>query len=232
MRRSAPRKHQSRTRTAPVTEADDGGRITTWPPAFFAEFQPTNALDMILRIPGFTYERGDTGQRGLSGASGNILIDGQRPSTKSLALDDILRRIAVEDVTRIDVIRGSAPGVDMQGRPIVANIIRRAGGTSSAAVELMTKFYGDHAPARIARIEGSRARGGLSLEGAIQYRDEKDQGASGTGRLMRRDRERRADQLRRVRGGMGSPAARRQRRGGISHRPELLPPEPQRRAQP
>lgn len=174
--------------TAPVTDTADGGRITTWPPAFFAEFQPTNALDMILRIPGFTYERGDSGQRGLSGASGNILIDGQRPSTKSLALDDILRRIAVEDVTRIEVIRGSAPGVDMQGRPIVANIIRRAGGTSSAAVELMTKFYGDHAPARIARIEGSRSRGALSLEGAIQYRDEKDQGASGTGQLMRRDR--------------------------------------------
>src|SRR6185312_1465346 len=48
--------------------------------------------------------------------AGNVLIDGKRPSSKSDSIDQILQRIPVGQVERIDVIRGGAPGIDMQGK--------------------------------------------------------------------------------------------------------------------
>lgn len=173
------------TRSSAATAS---GGVISYPPEFFTKFQPTMALDMITRVPGFSYDKGDTGVRGLAGAGGNILIDGQRPSTKSLNLDDILRRISTANVARIDIIRGGAPGIDMQGQSIVANIIRKSGATTSLAAELMTKFYTDDTPpARIARVEGVRSGGALSLEGVLHWRQDKDQTVAGVGRLMRRD---------------------------------------------
>src|SRR6185437_9911155 len=57
--------------------------------------------------------------------AGNVLINGQRPTSKTDSLSAVLSRIVAGDVERIDVIRGSAPGIDMQGKPVVANIIRK-----------------------------------------------------------------------------------------------------------
>lgn len=172
---------------APAPLARGGSSVISYPPEFFAEYQPTMALEMITRIPGFTYDRGDTSIRGLAGTGGNILIDGQRPSTKSQNLDDILRRIPITGIERIELIRGGAPGIDMRGQTMVANIIRRAGATTSLAAEFMTKFYTNAAPARIARIEGSRKGRKFSLEGVLHWREDKDQTISGIGRISRRD---------------------------------------------
>lgn len=174
--------------SSPLPTATDGGGTIAYPPEYFTQFQPTMALDMITRVPGFSYNRGDDGVRGLAGAGGNVLINGQRPSTKSGNLDDILRRIPVNDVVRIDLIRGGASGIDMQGQSVVANIIRTDANAGSLSAELMTKFYTDHEPARIARLEGSRKRGALSLEGVLHWREDKDQTVSGDGRYERRDR--------------------------------------------
>jgi TonB dependent receptor len=162
-------------------------RINVFVPGFFAEFNPNTAHDVIERIPGFAYDKGDNDLRGLADAGGNVLIDGQRPSTKSLDLDDVLRRIPFSAIERIEIIRGDAPGMDLRGQSVVANIIRNAGAAASAAVELMTKFYDDHTPARSARIEGSRAGRLLSVEGALQWHQEKEQDESGIGHLVRRD---------------------------------------------
>jgi outer membrane receptor for ferrienterochelin and colicins len=59
-------------------------------PDFFAAYAPVNALDMVRRIPGFSIEEGE-GRRGFGENAGNVLIDGDRPSTKS---DDILTILA------------------------------------------------------------------------------------------------------------------------------------------
>src|SRR5689334_10056051 len=47
--------------------------------AFFAQFNPQNALDMVNQTPGFSLNGGDDTRRGFSGAVGNLLIDGERP---------------------------------------------------------------------------------------------------------------------------------------------------------
>src|SRR3954468_6710729 len=89
----------------------------TYAPEFFAAAQPATAMDMIARLPGFAFDGGD-GSRGFSGNSGNVLIDGQRPTSKTDNLSSVLSRIVAADVARIEVIHGSAPGIDMQGKAV------------------------------------------------------------------------------------------------------------------
>ena len=101
--------------------------MISYPASFFAAQEPSNAAEMVSRLPGFTLDNG-AHVRGFEGAAGNVLIDGQRPASKSDDLDAILRRLPASRVERIDVIRGGAPGIDMQGKTVIANIVRKAGG--------------------------------------------------------------------------------------------------------
>ncbi len=108
----------------PAAEAAAGEGVISYKPADFAAARPNTALDMINRMPGFTFDGGDQ-VRGFAGAAGNVLIDGQRPTIKTDSLGDTLARITIDQVERIDLIRGGAPGIDMQGRTVVANVIRK-----------------------------------------------------------------------------------------------------------
>ncbi len=151
---------------AAVATAAPANGVISYPLSFFADFRPTNASEMIARIPGFVFNGGDS-VRGFAGAAGNVLIDGERPSSKSVTLDDTLKRILPGDVVRIDLIRGGAPGIDMQGQPVVANVIRRAGAKTSYAIDATERFYTFRNPGPALRLEGSRTSGNLRLEGAI-----------------------------------------------------------------
>lgn len=107
--------------------------VIPYPASFFSAMRPDTAYDMVLRLPGFTFDDGAT-VRGLAGAAGNVLIDGARPSSKTDDLIAILRRIPADQVARIDLIRGSQSGIDLQGKEVVANVIRKTGrGVSGAA---------------------------------------------------------------------------------------------------
>ena len=106
---------------APAT----GSGVIVYPPDFFAGARPVNALDMVNRLPGFTLEQVDTSVRGFAGSAGNILVDGQRPGSKSDQLSDVLARIPASAVERIELIRGGAPGIDMGGKSVVVNVVRR-----------------------------------------------------------------------------------------------------------
>jgi hypothetical protein len=105
--------------------ADDSDATTAYPAAFFADSRPTTANDMIGRLPGFNMDGGN-GARGFAGSGGNVLINGVRPAAKTDGLGAILSRIPANSVERIDVIRGGAPGIDMQGQSVVANVILKA----------------------------------------------------------------------------------------------------------
>src|SRR5689334_22530316 len=83
--------------------------VISYPASFFASQQPTTARDMLNRTPGFQLDTGNS-VRGYEGAAGNVLIDGQRPSSKNDTLDQILARLPASQVERIDIIRGGAPG--------------------------------------------------------------------------------------------------------------------------
>lgn len=155
-------------------------------PAFFADLRPRTALDMIRRLPGFVLNSGNSGTRGLAGTSGNVLIDGRHPSTKSEGLDNLLERIAVDSVERIELIQGSAPGIDMQGRSVVANVVLKTSVTVERVLALDTYVYEDGYVGPIVRAEYSRRAGDNQIEGAISATVDRTDGTS-QGRRQRFD---------------------------------------------
>jgi hypothetical protein len=111
------------------TVAPTTARVFT--PTDFERFAPRNALDMLNRVPGFSIQRQDQGQddgegRGLGQAGTNVLINGQRLSSKSQDIFDQLQRVTVDNVERIEIVDGTTldlPGLSGQ----VANVVTRYG---------------------------------------------------------------------------------------------------------
>lgn len=115
-------------------DADDtvlptpGGTAGVFEPAYFTQFAPRNALDMLRRVPGFTISDDDNG-RGLGQANQNVIVNGERLASKSDSLRDQLRRIPADTVLRIEIVEGNSldiPGLNGQ----VANILTSSTGTS------------------------------------------------------------------------------------------------------
>ena len=127
----------------PTARAADEGAILVYPASYFAGIELNTVRDMITRVPGFVFIDTDTTKRGFGAASGNVLIDGVRPSSKTDTLSSVLDRIARSRVDRIEVIRGSAPGIDMQGQTVVANVILKRADESQVIATLTNTIYGD-----------------------------------------------------------------------------------------
>jgi hypothetical protein len=106
-----------------LAKADVPG-VTSFAVASFQDQQPTSAADMVRLLPGFQIHNGDLGVRGYSGSAGNILIDGQRPTSKEESPEAILERIPAEAVDHVELIRNGAPGYDFQGYAQLVNVVR------------------------------------------------------------------------------------------------------------
>ncbi len=154
------------TIVAPVTPAKAETGVTSYPPTFFASIRPNTALDMVNALPGFALDTGSA-VRGFGGAAGNVLIGGERPATKNDTLDEVLTRIPASSVARIDVIRGGAPGVDMQGKTVIANVILKADeGLKVIAVAVVNPLYNGKTDWGM-RLESSLRSGATSYEGSM-----------------------------------------------------------------
>jgi len=140
----------------PAAPAAQG--VVSYPASYFAASNTNTALDMVGRIPDFTLDTGNA-VRGYEGAAGNVLINGQRPTSKTDALDAILQRIPIGKVARIDVIRGGAPGIDMQGKSIIANVVLKSDSNVRGLLHLADQHVRDGRNLTGVRLEGS---GGLS----------------------------------------------------------------------
>jgi hypothetical protein len=117
---------------AQTTEA--AGR-TVYDAVYFVTFAPANALQMVERVPGFNLEIVDKEIRGFGQAAGNVVINGQRPSSKSDTLDVILMRIPASRVARIEVGPGDLFGSEYSGKSQVLNIVLTDAGGLSGTVE-------------------------------------------------------------------------------------------------
>ena len=103
---------------------DQGGSANTetYEPAYFEQYAPRTALDMISRIPGYQLDTGDN-KRGLGNGGANVLINGARISGKTNAFDQ-LSRITAPSVVRIEIVDGTSlniPGLSGQ----VANVFTK-----------------------------------------------------------------------------------------------------------
>ena len=95
--------------------------VNSYPASYFAANQPSTAYEMVVLLPGFHIQLGDATVRGFSGTVGNVLIDGQLPTSKEDSVEVLLRRIPASSVDHIELIRGAA---DMHGHPVLANVVR------------------------------------------------------------------------------------------------------------
>lgn len=110
----------------------DNGAVVSYETGFFDRFNPVTALDMVQQMPGFTLSAGDAARRGLGDSFGNLLINGERPSNKSLTLETVLGRIPANSVVRIELIQEALPQFDMRGHARLANVIVEDNGSSGA----------------------------------------------------------------------------------------------------
>lgn len=101
---------------------------------FFAAYAPVTALDMVRRIPGFSIE-GSEGLRGFGENAGNVLIDGDRPSTKSDDIFTILSRIPASEVDYIELTEQAGADAETQGKGQVVNVVRKVSAKVSGTYE-------------------------------------------------------------------------------------------------
>lgn len=158
---------QAAVAASPATAASSQG-VLSYPAAYFAGQQVANADEMLARVPGFSLDTGAS-VRGFEGAAGNVLIDGRRPSSKSDDLHEILRRIPVSSVERIDIIRGGAPGIDMQGKSVLANIVRKKGDSFHGLYEAREKRLWDGRDMHGMRLELGGGDGARTWETTARY---------------------------------------------------------------
>ncbi|SFS53593.1 TonB-dependent receptor plug domain-containing protein [Brevundimonas viscosa] len=169
---------------APQAESGQQG-VLVFTPDFFADQRPNTALDMVNRVPGFSVVDGD-GSRGFEGSVGNVLVNGARPASKNDTGSAVLSRTLASQVERIELVRGGAPGIDMQGYAVVVNVITR---TESSRQSIFTAnatlfeggqdLYGGSY--QFTAREGERTWG-VTLSDGMSMSD-----ANGMGPVVRRD---------------------------------------------
>ena len=122
--------------------------------AYFKQYNITNAADAIKRIPGIeNLSSGNNSEnfkpdsnnkrRGFGSSGTQILINGERQSSKSNNIIKTLERINANSLIRIEVIRGTEAGLDVRSDGVIVNIIvdgnlSKGSGTWSAALGYLT----------------------------------------------------------------------------------------------
>ena len=117
---------QAEEQPAPPTPAPasaDSSRTTSYEAAFFAPSAPQTALDIARLVPGFSLDLGDVEVRGFAQAAGNVVINGQRPSSKSDTLTSVLRNIPARQVVRVEIGPGTLYGAEYATRSQVLNVV-------------------------------------------------------------------------------------------------------------
>lgn len=172
---------------APQSVQAEAGQqgVLVFTPDFFADQRPTTALDMVNRVPGFSVSDGD-GSRGFEGSVGNVLINGSRPASKNDSGSNVLGRTLASNVERIELIRGGAPGIDMQGFSVVVNVVTRSQASQQTIVtgnavlfEGGQDVYGGSV--QFTAREGDRTWG-FTLSDGLSMSD-----SNGTGPVIRRN---------------------------------------------
>jgi outer membrane receptor protein involved in Fe transport len=116
-----------------VSMSDDGATVT-YHASFFDQYDPISALDMLRWIPGtsdiiptnrFGGGGGGGQARGFGSGGDQVLINGKRLSGKSNDISSAVLRIQARTVDRIEVIRGTASGLDVRTEGILINIVLR-----------------------------------------------------------------------------------------------------------
>ncbi|MAP94916.1 MAG: hypothetical protein CMK07_08195 [Ponticaulis sp.] len=97
---------------------------------YFERYNPVTAADMVARVPGFEIDNGED-RRGFGGTAGNVLVNGERPSSKD-DIEDQLKRIPAGSVERLELLSGSSANVDVRGQTQLVNVVLRETASASS----------------------------------------------------------------------------------------------------
>jgi hypothetical protein len=167
----------------PVAPAGDA---TVFLPAQLSQSPDASAYDLVLRVPGFSLVEADAEVRGYAGAQGNVLVDGVRPVSKNESVAELLKRLPAHSILRLELLRQSAPGVDMAGHAQLLNVVRRREAKQSTQVEAGFLAASDGWSAPALDIDHERKSGDDTLEFSLSNTPELDHD-SGHGSVLSRD---------------------------------------------
>jgi len=144
---------------------DTGSSNVVYGEEFFAKYNVTTAEDILRRIPGVAAmldvpnEGPDAQRRGFGSEGDQILINGRRLAGKSNEISSALRRIQIQNLERVELLRGTSNDIDVRSDGIVVNIILKEGGvaTSTGSVTLAAQM---------------NEYGWTDLDGAVNYNGE------------------------------------------------------------
>ncbi len=114
--------------SGPISDTPTAAAQQVYEAAFFTVYNPLTAADMLSRVPGFEINDGDD-RRGFGATGGNVLINGERPSSKA-TITDQLKRIPAAAVLRVELISGGG-SADVSGQSRVANVVLKPNAGSS-----------------------------------------------------------------------------------------------------
>lgn len=115
---------------AMAQESADGPEVYEAP--YFATYNPVTAADMVAHVPGFELRDGDD-RRGFGATAGNLLINGERPASKTAA-SELLKRIPASNVLRIEVLSGTDSNSDVRGQSELVNVVLRQAAGKEAPI--------------------------------------------------------------------------------------------------
>lgn len=129
-----------------LANAQEDASIVTYDKEYFEKFEVVTLLDMLRRIPGVQeildksrQQRSSSANfgreqnsRGFGAGGDQILLDGKRLAGKDNNIDDTLARIGVDSVERVELIRGTAAGLDVQSQGLLVNVILAKGASTSS----------------------------------------------------------------------------------------------------
>lgn len=102
-------------------EAAEQEGVQTFEAGYFKQYNPVTAADIVNRVPGFEIDDGEA-LRGFGATAGNVLVNGERPSSKVL-ISEQLKRIPADSVVKVELISGSASNVDVRGQTQLVNVV-------------------------------------------------------------------------------------------------------------
>jgi outer membrane receptor protein involved in Fe transport len=110
---------------------------------FFAQYNVTTAEDILRRIPGVAAMLDDAGgggnndRRGFGSGGDQILINGRRLAGKSNEISSALRRIQIQNLDRVELLRGTSNDIDVRSDGVVINLILKEGEAATRSGSVM-----------------------------------------------------------------------------------------------
>ncbi|MFT3996203.1 MAG: hypothetical protein QM667_02260 [Asticcacaulis sp.] len=147
-----------------ATAADTRVTATSYTSGDFVGKPVQNAADAVKYIPGFILSG--------SGASSNVMIDGQRPNDAS----DALSRLPLNQIERIERIASGTPGYDMQGHTELLNIVRKSMNKPVVTITGSANLYPDGKVKPQLGFNWQKNQKGRNLEAGLNLYQNHDEG--------------------------------------------------------